>query len=564
MLHVEAHEIVVATGAAEVHPVCPGNRLGGLVTARAAERLHGAGVDLGRTVAVGTPPAGVPVTAVAGRLVGFEGGAGRVSAVHTEDPATGALTTTPADTVVLGLGLAPRDLLARMAGPVPVTVVGDAAVAEALPPAPVEGRRVRLHGHDRGRPAGGVGPRLHRARAPQAFEPGVSRDLPGRSLPPERPRLDRGADRRGAGAVHGPSGVAPDHIGRGRRRRLRRRLPPDTAPRRAPGARGADGPVRGLVAAVALRRRCGRVLGGPRRGVDRRRLDPRQAGRVRAGRGRAAGAAVPMPRGGHQARPLALRAPAQRARPRHGRRDDPARLGDPVRAVVHVRRRRQRRDVGPRLGRHVGASRPRPGSDDVARRDQRHGTARRGAASAGRARRPTALPGPCPHGGLRCPVPRHAPVVHRRGRLRAAPPGRSVGRALAGPDDPRCRPRDPAARPPGPVRAAPGEGPRHRRDGHRAGHHAAPDRDGLGGPDGQAAVHRPGVARADGEARGSPPLDGVHDGRSGPGRGGADPGRWRGRRQRDGELALPAARPGADARMAAPDAVRRPCRDRRA
>ena len=43
------HEIVVATGAAEIQPVCPGNELAGLVTARAAERLHAAGVDLGRS-----------------------------------------------------------------------------------------------------------------------------------------------------------------------------------------------------------------------------------------------------------------------------------------------------------------------------------------------------------------------------------------------------------------------------------------------------------------------------------------------------------------------------------
>ena len=139
MLHVDAHEIVVATGAAEVHPVCPGNRLAGLVTARAAEKLHAAGVELGRTVAVGEPPEGVPVTRVAGRLVGFEGVDGRVRAVITADPATGATMTTPAETVVLGLGLAPRNLLARMAGEVPVRVVGDAAGPDALPPAPTEG-----------------------------------------------------------------------------------------------------------------------------------------------------------------------------------------------------------------------------------------------------------------------------------------------------------------------------------------------------------------------------------------------------------------------------------------
>ena len=46
MLHVRPHEIVVATGAAEIlHPVCPGNRLTGILTARAAEKLRAAGVN---------------------------------------------------------------------------------------------------------------------------------------------------------------------------------------------------------------------------------------------------------------------------------------------------------------------------------------------------------------------------------------------------------------------------------------------------------------------------------------------------------------------------------------
>ena len=109
------------------------------MTARAAEKLHAAGVDLGRVVAVGTAPAGVPATSVGGRLVRFEGDDGRVRAVVTADPATGAETTTPADTVAVGLGLAPRDLLARMAGEVPVTVVGDAATEQPLPPPPTDG-----------------------------------------------------------------------------------------------------------------------------------------------------------------------------------------------------------------------------------------------------------------------------------------------------------------------------------------------------------------------------------------------------------------------------------------
>jgi sarcosine oxidase subunit alpha len=147
MLHVHAHGIVVATGAAEIHPVCPGNDLAGLMTARAAERLHAAGVDLGTVVAIGTAPDGVPCTHLDGRLVRFEGDAtGRVRAVVTVDTSTGVETTTPADSVVLGLGRAPRDVLARMAGEVPVTVVGSAAADFDLPPAPTDGVVCRCSG----------------------------------------------------------------------------------------------------------------------------------------------------------------------------------------------------------------------------------------------------------------------------------------------------------------------------------------------------------------------------------------------------------------------------------
>ena len=147
MLHVHAHEIVVATGAADVHPVCAGNDLAGLVTARAAEQLHAAGVSLGRAVAVGTPPDGVPCERVDGTLVRFEGDeAGHVRAVVTADPATGTETTTPCDTAILGLGRAPRDVLARMAGSAPVTVVGPAADDHPLPPPPTGGVVCRCHG----------------------------------------------------------------------------------------------------------------------------------------------------------------------------------------------------------------------------------------------------------------------------------------------------------------------------------------------------------------------------------------------------------------------------------
>ncbi len=140
MRHVEAHEFVVATGAAEIQPVCPGNHLAGIVTARAAERLHAAGVDLGRAVAVGVPPAGVPCQIVPGSLIRFEGDAGdHVRSVVTADPQNGVETVTPCDTAIVGLGFASRDLLARMAGPAThVRVVGSAAEEHALPPAPAD------------------------------------------------------------------------------------------------------------------------------------------------------------------------------------------------------------------------------------------------------------------------------------------------------------------------------------------------------------------------------------------------------------------------------------------
>ncbi len=48
VLHLEADEIVVATGATEIQPVCPGNDLDGLLTPRAADRLRAAGIDLRR------------------------------------------------------------------------------------------------------------------------------------------------------------------------------------------------------------------------------------------------------------------------------------------------------------------------------------------------------------------------------------------------------------------------------------------------------------------------------------------------------------------------------------
>ena len=138
MVHVRARQVVIATGAAELHPVCPGNGLRGIVTRRAAERLVAAGVELGRVVAVGTPPPGLAAPSVEGTLVRFEG-EGSVAAVVVRG-ADGVERSHPCDTAVVGLGLAPRDVLGRSgvvhAG---VGVVGPAAQPFALPPCPTDG-----------------------------------------------------------------------------------------------------------------------------------------------------------------------------------------------------------------------------------------------------------------------------------------------------------------------------------------------------------------------------------------------------------------------------------------
>ena len=136
MLHLRTREVVVATGAAELQPACPGNELAGILTARAARRLHEAGIELGVAVAVGPPPAGVPCTPLPGELVQIEG-EGRVTAVVTRD-ATGERVTT-CDTVIVNLGRSARDVLSRMADDLPVRVVGSAAEAFALPSPPTAG-----------------------------------------------------------------------------------------------------------------------------------------------------------------------------------------------------------------------------------------------------------------------------------------------------------------------------------------------------------------------------------------------------------------------------------------
>jgi glycine cleavage system aminomethyltransferase T len=138
MLHVHPREeIIVAAGAAEIHPVAPGNHLTGIVTARAAARLAQAGIDLGRVVAVGVPPETIAAEPVEGEIVRFEGAA-RVTAVVVRDVA-GKECRIECDTVSVGLGLQARDALARMGDGLRVRAVGDAARASDIPPCPKAG-----------------------------------------------------------------------------------------------------------------------------------------------------------------------------------------------------------------------------------------------------------------------------------------------------------------------------------------------------------------------------------------------------------------------------------------
>lgn len=137
MLHVHVgEEIVVATGAAELQPVAPGCELGGLFTARGAEALAAAGVDLGSVVAIGTPPQGVEHQGVKGTLLRFEdSGAGRVGAVVVRTQ-QGSEMVHPCDSVSLGLGIHPRNALWKMGADLPVRAAGDAALASTIPTCP--------------------------------------------------------------------------------------------------------------------------------------------------------------------------------------------------------------------------------------------------------------------------------------------------------------------------------------------------------------------------------------------------------------------------------------------
>jgi glycine cleavage system aminomethyltransferase T len=133
MVHAHAHEVVLATGHAELMPVCAGNTAHGIFTSRAAANLDAAGISLGQTVRVMANP--IRIEASDGRLV--------VTVAAADADRLGATTHT-VDALVTDLGPAPRDVLARMADTHGsdehvVRVVGSAASECALPSAPVSG-----------------------------------------------------------------------------------------------------------------------------------------------------------------------------------------------------------------------------------------------------------------------------------------------------------------------------------------------------------------------------------------------------------------------------------------
>lgn len=139
LLLIHPHEeIIVATGAAEIQPVVEGSHLSGLLNSSACSKLAQAGLELGRVVAIGTPPQGVAVHQfLQGELVRFEGES-KVQAVIVRD-ADGNETRVECDTVSLGLGIHPRDTLALMGNGLPVRTVGKATAEATLPTCPDHG-----------------------------------------------------------------------------------------------------------------------------------------------------------------------------------------------------------------------------------------------------------------------------------------------------------------------------------------------------------------------------------------------------------------------------------------
>jgi sarcosine oxidase, subunit alpha len=163
LVRVHPGRVVVATGAAEIHAVFPGNDLPGIWLGRGAARMagvHGVRPGDAAVVVAGTEEAlehlatlqaaGVRVVAVAAPAAladRIPAGVGEILIDGVVRRARGRTTLRSVvlrrgtqdrrfecDTLVLSLGLAPRDALARMALPgEPVELVGDAAMSDVTP-----------------------------------------------------------------------------------------------------------------------------------------------------------------------------------------------------------------------------------------------------------------------------------------------------------------------------------------------------------------------------------------------------------------------------------------------
>ncbi len=285
--------------------------------------------------------------------------------------------STPADTAVVDLGLAPRDLLARMAGAVPVTVVGDAATDQPLPPPPTEGVVCGCMGTtvadlaaawDAGYTELELLKRSSQACLGPcqggACLPNVRSWIAARTGAVPEPFTARPATRQITLAEASAetyvdafrrTPLHDEHLAAGARMD---RFGGWWRPWHYGDAVSEYWAVREGVSIGDVSTLGKLVVSGPDVVELLERLYPCHVADIKPGRSRYA---LLLNERGHVM-------------------DDGMILRDsrdPVRPVVHVRRRGERRDVDPRLDRRLGPPRPRPRPDDVARRDQRHGPARR-------------------------------------------------------------------------------------------------------------------------------------------------------------------------------------------
>ena len=444
-------------------------------------------------------------------------------AVVTADPATGAETTTPADTVVVGLGLAPRDLLARMAGAVPVTVVGEAADDRPLPPPPTEGVVCGCMGTtvadlDAAWDHGFTELELLK-RSSQACLgtcqggaclPNVRSWIAARTSVVPDPFTARPASRQ----ITLAEAAADTYVDAFRRTPLHdEHLAAGARMDRFGGwwrpwhygdAVSEYWAVREGVSIGDVSTLGKLVVSGPDVVELLERLYPCHVADIKPGRSRYA--LLLNERGHVMDDGMILRDSETRfvlsftsggaANAEMWVRDWIDVWGLDVHVLDRTMSLAAINVTGPLAGDAAAAA-------PVWR-------TRRASSATSAPRSPASRATSCA-----CRSPARPPSSST---TRSTGPSSCGGRSSTLGEDLGIRPHGLQAL----FGLSAREGPRHRRDGHRARHDAAPARDGLGRPDGEAAVHRPRVARADRQARGPPPLARLLDGRPGTDRGLAD------------------------------------------